>query len=41
MEKRGREDLSFLNVKNSNFKKGIDALKRASKFEKKSKLKKS
>ena len=37
----GREDLSFLNVKNSNYKKGIDALKRASKFEKKSKLKKA
>ena len=37
----GREDLSFLNVKNSSYKKGIDALKRASKFEKKSKLKKA
>ena len=37
----GREDLSFLNVKNSNYKKGIDALKRASKFEKKSKFKKA
>ena len=37
----GREDLSFLNVKNSNYKKGIDALKRASKFEKKSKHKKA
>ena len=37
----GREDLSFLNVKNSNYKKGIDALKRASKFEKKNKLKKA
>jgi len=35
----GREDLSYLSVKNSNFKKGIDALKRASKFEKKSKQK--
>ena len=31
----GREDLSFLNVKNSNYKKGIYAIKRASKFEKK------
>ena len=31
----GREDLSFLNVKNSNFKKGKDALKQALKYEKK------
>jgi len=37
----GRDDLSFLSAKNSNYKKGIDALKRASKFEKKSKLKKA
>ncbi|MBD1174219.1 DUF2225 domain-containing protein [Pelagibacterales bacterium SAG-MED01] len=37
----GREDLSFLNVKNSNYKKGIYAIKRASKFEKKNKLKKA
>ena len=39
--KGGREDLSFLNVKNSNYKKGIYAIKRASKFEKKNKLKKA
>jgi tetratricopeptide (TPR) repeat protein len=37
----GREDLSFLDVKNSNFKKGIDATKRALKFEKKNKPKKA
>ena len=31
----GREDLSHLNVKNSNFKKGLDALKQANRYEKK------
>ena len=36
----GREDLSFLNVKNSNFKKGKDALKQAIKYKKKNKIKK-
>ena len=37
----GREDLSFLNVKNSNFKKGKDALKQALKYEKKNKIEKA
>ena len=37
----GREDLSFLNAKNSNFKKGKDALKQALKYEKKNKVKKA
>ena len=37
----GREDLSFLNVKNSNYKKGIDSLNRALKFKKKNKNKKA
>jgi len=36
----GREDLSFLNVKNSNFKKGKDALQQAIKYKKKNKVKK-
>ena len=35
--KGGAEDHSFLNAKNSNFKKGKDALKKALKFEKKNK----
>ena len=39
--KGGRDDLSYMNVKNSNFKKGIDALNQAIKFEKKDKLKKA
>ena len=37
----GREDLSFLEAKNSNYKKGRDALKQALKYEKKNKLKKA
>ena len=37
----GRDDLSYLNAKNSNFKKGNDALKQALKFEKKKKFKKA
>ena len=37
----GREDLSFLNVKNSNFKKGKDALKQALKYEEKNKIDKA
>ena len=37
----GREDLSFLEAKNSNFKKGKDSLKQAIKYNKKNKLKKS
>ena len=37
----GREDLSFLKAKNSNFKKGKDALKQALKYEKKGKIKKA
>jgi tetratricopeptide (TPR) repeat protein len=37
----GREDLSFLSVKNSNYKKGLDALKQAKKYEKKEKFDKS
>ena len=37
----GREDLSFLNEKNSNFKKGEDALKQASKYKNKNKITKS
>ena len=37
----GREDLSFLEAKNSNFKKGKDALKQALKYEKKDKVKKA
>ena len=39
--KGGREDLSFLNAKNSNFKKGNDALKQALKLKKKNKIEKS
>ena len=39
--KGGRDDLSFLNVKNSNFKKGIDSLKIALKHKKKQKNKKA
>ena len=37
----GRNDLSFLNVKTSNFKKGTDALKQASKLQKKNKNKRA
>ena len=37
----GRDDLSYLNAKNSNFKKGKDALAQANKLLKKKKLKKS
>ena len=39
--KGGRDDLSYLNAKNSNFKKGNDALKQALKLKKKNKFKKS
>ena len=39
--KGGRDDLSFLNAKNSNFKKGNDALKQALKLKKKNKIQKS
>ena len=39
--KGARDDLSFLNVKNSNFKKGINALKQAIKYEKKNKVDKA
>ena len=39
--KGGREDLSFLNAKNSNFKKGNYALKQALKLKKKNKIEKS
>ena len=37
----GSEDISFLNVKNSNYKKGLNALKQAKKYEKKEKFDKS
>ena len=37
----GRDDSSFIEAKNSNFKKGKDALKQAMKYKKKNKLKKS
>tara|TARA_B100001057_G_scaffold354571_1_gene356536 strand:+ start:650 stop:1165 length:516 start_codon:yes stop_codon:yes gene_type:complete len=37
----GRDDLSYLNVKNSNFKKGKDAIKQALKFKKKRKYEKA
>ena len=37
----GREDLSFLEAKNSNFKKGKDALKQAIKYKKKNEFEKS
>ena len=37
----GREDLSFLNVKNSNFKKGKDTFKKALKLERKKKIDKA
>ena len=37
----GRDDFSFLSVKNSNFKKGNDALKQAKKYEKKEKKNKA
>ena len=39
--KGGRDDLSFLNVKNSDFKKGKDSFKRALKYKKKNKIKKA
>jgi len=39
--KGGREDLSFLNAKNSNFKKGKDALKQVQKLINKNKTKKA
>tara|TARA_B100000003_G_scaffold132438_1_gene118810 strand:- start:835 stop:1347 length:513 start_codon:yes stop_codon:yes gene_type:complete len=39
--KGGRDDISYLNAKNSNFKKGNDALKQALKLKKKNKFKKS
>ena len=37
----GREDLSFMSVKNSNYKKGFDALKQAIKYDKKGKTNKA
>tara|TARA_B100000035_G_C20715866_1_gene429030 strand:- start:5 stop:514 length:510 start_codon:yes stop_codon:yes gene_type:complete len=37
----GRDDFSYLNAKNSNFKKGNDALKQAIKLKEKNKIKKS
>ena len=37
----GRDDFSYLRAKNSNFKKGKDALKQAQKFEKKNKTEKA
>ena len=37
----GKQDLSFLDVKNSNYKKGFDALKQATRYAKKGKLKKA
>jgi len=37
----GRQDLSFLAVKNSNFKKGYDALKQAKKYAKKGRIQKA
>ncbi len=37
----GRDDLSYLNAKNSDFKKGKDALKQALKYKKKDKFKKA
>ncbi len=37
----GRDDLSFLEAKNSNFKKGKDSLRQALKYKKKNKLKKA
>ena len=37
----GPDDTSFLNAKTSNFKKGLDALNRGNKFERKGKIKKS
>jgi len=37
----GREDFSYLNAKNSNFKKGNDALKQALKLKEKNKIEKS
>ena len=39
--KGARDDLSFLNVKNSDYQKGIDALKKALKYKKKNKIKKA
>jgi len=39
-QSNGREDSSYLNIKNGNFKKGIDALKQATKYEKKIRLRK-
>ncbi len=39
--KGGREDLSFLNVKTSNFKKGNDSLNRGLKYKKKGKIEKA
>ena len=40
-ESNGREDSTFLNAKNSNFKKGKDSLNQAIKLKKKNKLKKA
>ena len=40
-DKEGLEDLSFLNVKNSNFKKGNDIFKQALKYKNKNKIKKA
>ena len=40
-DKEGREDTSFLKVKNSNFKKGNDALKQALSYRNKNKIEKS
>tara|TARA_E500000178_G_C16828144_1_gene664765 strand:+ start:313 stop:828 length:516 start_codon:yes stop_codon:yes gene_type:complete len=39
--KGGRDDFSYLNAKNSNFKKGKDAIKQALKYKKKEKFKKA
>ncbi len=41
IQSTGREDLSFLEAKNSNFKKGKDALRQALKLKKKNKFQKS
>ncbi len=40
-DKEGLEDKSYLNAKNSNFKKGNDALKKALKYKKKNKIEKA
>ena len=38
---KGDQDLSFLNAKNSNFKKGLDAIKQAKKYKTKGKVQKA